>query len=45
MIFDENNPPKWLLSKEFKWWYDDYVLKLEIGESIDSDFQNFERIM
>jgi len=42
--FYEDNPPKWMLSDEFKWWYDDYVLKLEVGKSIRTDFQNITRI-
>jgi hypothetical protein len=32
-------------SKEFDWWYKDYVLKLDVGERIKSDFQEIERII
>lgn len=27
-----------------KWWFDDYVFKLKVGEHIDSDFQRVTRI-
>ena len=43
-IFDEDNLPEWLNHKAFRWWYDDYIAKLEIGEHRDSDFQRIERI-
>ena len=42
--FTEENPPQWLISSGFKWWYEGYVLKLEIGESIDSDSRRISRI-
>lgn len=42
--FDESNPPSWLVSKAFNWWYTDYVLKLEVGKSIKSDFQEIIRL-
>jgi hypothetical protein len=43
-IFDEDKPPEYFLSKDFKWWYDDYVLKLEVDESISTDFNRVTRI-
>jgi hypothetical protein len=42
--FTEDDPPWWLTSDEFNWWWKDYVLTLEVGESIDSDFHRIERI-
>ncbi len=42
--FDETNPPSWLVSREFDWWYKDYVLVLKVGESIKSDFRKITRI-
>ena len=42
--FTEKNPPSWLLSNEFKWWWEDYVLKLKIGKFIKSDFSKIERV-
>ena len=43
-VFNEDEPPNWLLSKEFRWWYIGYVLELKVGDHIDSDFQRFKRI-
>ena len=42
--FPESNPPWWLVSNAFKWWWDGFVLKLDVGESIESDFQKITRI-
>lgn len=42
--FTEDNPPDWLLSKEYKWWWDEHVLTLEVGKHINSDFQKIKRI-
>lgn len=42
--FTELNPPVWLVSLEYKWWYKSHVLKLELGESIDSDFRRITRV-
>lgn len=42
--FDESNPPDWLIHKGFKWWWDDYILTLEVGQTRESDFQKIERI-
>ena len=43
-IFTEKNPPEFLLSKVYRWWWDNYVMKLNVGESVDSDFQSIKRI-
>jgi len=42
--FNEDSPPKWLVSNTFKWWWEGYVLKLKVGENIESDFWRFDRI-
>lgn len=42
-VFDETNPPAWLTHRENLWWFNDHVLKLEVGQSIDSDFQQITR--
>lgn len=42
--FEEGDEPTWLVSRDFKWWYDDYVKKLPVGGYIDSDFRRFTRI-
>lgn len=42
--FTEESPPEWLVSKEYKWFYDKHVMKLEVGDSVDTDFRNIERI-
>lgn len=43
-VFDETDPPWWLVSKEFKWWWDKHALALDVGETIETDFQCIERI-
>lgn len=43
-FFDEHTPPWWLDHKEYRWWFDKYVLTLDVGESVDTDFQHIERI-
>jgi hypothetical protein len=43
-IFFENKVPLWLTSKTYKWWWKDFVLELEIGKYIDSDFNRITRI-
>jgi len=42
--FTDESPPKWLIDREFKWFYDGYVMKLEVGNSVDTDFRKIERI-
>lgn len=39
----EENLPSWLEHKDFKWWLDDFVLQLKIGESIESDFHKITK--
>lgn len=42
--FTEDSPPEWLISREYKWFYDLHVMKLEIGKSVDTDFRKIERV-
>lgn len=42
--FTTENPPNYLVSDVFWWWYQGYMLKLGVGEYIDSDFQRYERV-
>ena len=42
--FTESDPPGWLASKVYKWWWEKYILKLNNGESIKSDFQKIKSI-
>ena len=50
--FDEDAAPDWLTSKntvkgstmDGRWFWEDYVLTLDIGESIDTDFRRITRI-
>jgi hypothetical protein len=44
-MFSEHNPPDWMTCKENNWWWKKHVLTLEIGESIDSDFQTIKRLV
>ena len=41
---DENSLPEWMKHNEFLWWTTMYVLKLQVGESIESDFHKIIRI-
>lgn len=43
-IFTENNPPPYYLSKDFKWWYEGYVLRLPVFGTIEDDFWTITRI-
>jgi len=43
--FLDTNPPEWLVSKNYKWWWDDHVLTLDVGCHIDSDFQRITRTL
>jgi hypothetical protein len=50
--FDETTAPDWLTSNntikgstmDNRWFWDDYVLKLKVGKSIDTDFHRITRI-
>jgi hypothetical protein len=42
--FLEDEPPEWLIGNEFKWFYDKYVLTLEVGKSVETDFHTITRL-
>lgn len=42
--FTENDPPSWLLTKDYSWWWTNHVLPLDVGKSIKSDFRKIKRI-
>jgi len=42
--FTDNDPPKWLISKCYNWWYTEHVLVLKIGNTISTDFRTITRI-
>ena len=48
--FDEETAPSWLKGNGTKstmdnrWFWDDYVMKLEVGESKETDFQIVTRV-
>ena len=42
--FDEETAPSWLKCDENGWFWDDHIMKLQIGKSIDTDFNNIERV-
>lgn len=42
--FTEHDPPSWMVCKDNLWWWKKHVLTLEIGESVNTDFQTIERI-
>lgn len=51
-VFIEETAPKWLTSEDTvkgstmdkRWFWNDHVLKLRIGESINTDFRRITRI-
>lgn len=51
-FFTEDNAPKWLTSEntvpgstmDNRWFWEDYIKKLEVGETIDTDFHTITRI-
>lgn len=49
--FDEETAPRWLKfggrkgsTMDNRWFWDLHIMNLQIGESIDTDFQTIERI-
>lgn len=42
--FNENELPEWVTHKENKWFLDRHVMKLKVGDSIDTDFQRITRV-
>jgi hypothetical protein len=51
-IFSEYNAPHWLTSEytkkgstmDSRWFWEDYVLALDVGQSVDTDFNIITRI-
>jgi hypothetical protein len=51
-VFSEATAPDWLTSRntvrgstmDHRWFWDDHVLTLQVGESISTDFQTITRI-
>jgi hypothetical protein len=51
-IFTEDTVPDWLSScntvkgstMDGRWWWQDHVMKLNVGESIRSDFREITRL-
>lgn len=43
-LFTDDDPPWWLVSKEFKWWFDNHLMKIEVGQHLETGFQRIERV-
>lgn len=43
-IHAENDLPSWLIHKSNKWFLENHVLTLEIGQFVDTDFQRITRV-
>ena len=51
-VFSEANAPDWLTSRntirgstmDHRWFWEDHVLTLQVGQSINTDFQTTTRI-
>lgn len=42
--FTETNPPEWLVSYEYHWFWVKYILTLDVGKSINTDFHKITRV-
>ena len=50
--FSESSAPDWLTSKntikgstmDYRWFWNDHVLTLEVGQSVKTDFQIIKRV-
>jgi len=42
--FTEINPPTWIIHRDNHWWWQEHVLTLDIGKSIDSSFNRITRV-
>lgn len=50
-IFDEHTAPKWLCeggrigsTMDHRWFWNDHVLTLKVGESVKTDFRSIIRV-
>ena len=51
--FTEKDAPEWLSSvntvigstMDMRWWFEDVVLMLSVGDSVDTDFRVIERVL
>ena len=43
--YKETELPTWLRDKERLWFLNKYVLALEVGESVDTDFNRITRVV
>lgn len=50
VIFSDKNPPRWLKgdgkgsTMDNRWFWDDHVMTLEVGQSVETDFNTITRI-
>lgn len=44
IVFQEDNPPWWLLADNFKWFWDKYVMTMDVGATVQTDYRTIERI-
>lgn len=42
--FTDTDPPSWLVCRENRWFWEEHVLTLEVGQSIPTDFQLIKRL-
>lgn len=42
--YNEDAMPSWLTGKENKWFLDECVLTLDVGQFVDTDFQRITRV-
>ena len=43
-VFSENSMPSWMTSKDYKWFLDGFVLTLDVGKSVETDFHQRTRL-
>lgn len=42
--FSDTDPPDWLLGIGFRWFWEEYVSTLQVGDHVETDFHKITRI-
>ena len=43
-IFTDENPPDVFIDKKLNWYFKDYILKLKVGDKIESNYWLVKRL-
>jgi len=44
VIFNEDSPPKWLISHEYRWAWVEHILPMGVGSTFETDFRVIKRV-